>query len=256
VTLNHRLDGPEGAPVLVLAASMGTTLELWEPQLAALASSLRVLRFDHRGHGDSALPPPQASVALLAGDVVALLDELGVRRASLCGLSLGGSVCLQVAADAPERVDRVVLACTAAHYGEPGPWQQRARTVRDQGMAAVADTVLARWFTPEFREREPDVVARYAAMLRATPPEGYARCCEAVGSFDARHRLGAVRAPTTVIAGRHDPVTTPAHGEQLAAGIPGARLELLDAAHLANVEQPAAFTAVVLAALAGLEDAA
>jgi 3-oxoadipate enol-lactonase len=256
VPLHHRLDGPADAPLLVLAPSMGTTLALWEPQLDALTRRFRVLRIDHRGHGDSPLPPAEATVELLATDVVALLDQLGAERAALCGLSLGGSLCLQVAISAPERVDRLVLACTAADFGDPAPWEERARRVRAEGVGAVADVVLTRWFTPAFREREPAAVAGYAAMLRSTPPEGYARCCEAVGRFDVRDRLSAVRAPTTVIAGRHDPVTTPAHGELLAAGIPNARLELLDAAHLASVEQPAAFTAVLLEALSGLEDAA
>jgi 3-oxoadipate enol-lactonase len=254
--LHHRLDGPDDAPVLVLAPSLGTTLALWEPQLAALAGPFRVLRIDHRGHGDSPLPPEHATVEGFADDLVALLDELGIGRVSLCGLSLGGALCLTVAARAPARVERLVLACCGPRFGEPAQWSQRARTVRADGMGAIADTVVARWFTEAFQRRAPDVVSAYAAMVRATPPEGYARCCEAVGRYDARDLLGRVRAPTTVLTGRHDPVSGPPDGELLATGIAGARLVLLDAAHLANVEQPQAFSDAVLDALAGRKDAA
>jgi 3-oxoadipate enol-lactonase len=256
VPLHHRLDGPEDAPLLVLAPSLGTTLDVWEPQLPFLTGRYRVLRIDHRGHGESPLPPPGATVELLARDIGVLLDSLDTPSASLCGLSLGGAVCLQLAASAPERVDRLVLACTSARFGEQASWDERARVVRAAGVGAVADAVVGRWFTPGFQERRPDVVAAHKAMLRASPPEGYARCCEAVGRFDARDRLSAVRVPTTVIAGRHDAAAPPAWGEAIAAGIPGARFELLDAAHLANVEQPAAFSALLLEALEGLEDAA
>jgi 3-oxoadipate enol-lactonase len=256
VSLHHRLDGPEHAPLLVLAPSLGTTLDLWEPQLEAFTSRFRVLRIDHRGHGDSPLPPQGATVELFARDVVALLDELEAPSASLCGLSLGGAICLQVAATAPERVDRLVLACTSTRFGEQAPWQERARVVRAEGVGAVADAVVSRWFTPGFQARRPDVVTDHTAMLRATPPEGYARCCEAVGRWDGHDRLSAVRAQTTVIAGRQDLAAPPAWGEAIAAGIPGARFELLDAAHIASVEQPDAFSALVLETLDGLEDAA
>jgi 3-oxoadipate enol-lactonase len=256
VPLHHRLDGPEDAPFLLLVPSLGTTLDLWQPQLGVLADGHRVLRVDHRGHGESPLPPAGATVELFARDVLALLDQLGVERAALCGLSLGGAVCLQLAATAPERVDRVVVGCTSARFGEPGPWAERARVVRADGVGAVADRVVARWFTPGFAERQRGLVARYAAMLRSTPPEGYARCCEAVGRWDGRDRLMAIQAPTTVIAGRHDLAAPPAWGEAIAAGIRGARFELLDAAHLANVEQPEAFAALVLETLDGLKDAA
>src|SRR4051794_37977247 len=159
VPLHHRLDGPADAPLLVLAPSLGTTLDLWEPQLAAFCARFRVLRIDHRGHGESPLPPQGATVELLARDIEALLDGLAVQRASLCGLSLGGAVCLQVAASAPERVDRLVLACTSARFGEQAPWRERARVVRAEGVGAVADEVVGRWFTPGFRERRPGVVA-------------------------------------------------------------------------------------------------
>jgi 3-oxoadipate enol-lactonase len=256
VPLHHRLDGPEDAPFLVLVPSLGTTLDLWEPQLAVLAEGHRVLRVDHRGHGESPLPPEGATVELFARDVLALLDQLGAERAALCGISLGGAVCLQLAATAPERVDRVVVACTSARFGEPGRWAERARVVRADGVGAVADPIVGRWFTPAFAEREPGVVTRFAAMLRSTPPEGYARCCEAVGRWDGGDRLAAIQAQVTVIAGRHDLAAPPAWGEAVAAGIRGARFELLDTAHLANVEQPEAFAALVLETLDGLEDAA
>jgi 3-oxoadipate enol-lactonase len=247
VTLSHRLHGPAGTPVLVLSNSLGTTQALWERQLAALAERFRVLTYDHPGHGGSANPAQPCTVESLARDLEALLDELGIERVSICGVSLGGMAAMALALEAPERVDRLVLACTSAFLGPPDGWQERARVVRARGMAAIADAVVARWFTDELRVLEPETVARFRAQLVATPAEGYARCCEAVGAWDARERISAIAAPTLVVAGGDDPATPIAHAELLAERVPGARLVVLEhAAHLANVERPEAFTAAVL----------
>ena len=193
MTLDHRLHGPEGAPVVVLSNSLGTTQELWERQLPALAEHFRVLTYDHPGHGSSPLPEPPCTVESLAHGLLALLDELEIERVSLCGVSLGGMVGMALALDAPERVERLVLACTSAYLGPPEAWAERARIVRADGMEAIADVVVGRWFTTALAREEPETVARFRAMLTATPPEGYARCCEALGAWDARERISGDR---------------------------------------------------------------
>jgi 3-oxoadipate enol-lactonase len=181
-------------------------------------------------------------VAGLAGEVLRLADGLGLERFSLCGLSLGGMVGMWLGANAPDRIDRLVLASTAARFGAPEEWRERAALVRAQGMDAVARDALEKWFTPGFTDRDP-----FLRMQLETPAEDYARGLEAIGGFDFRDRLGEIRARTLVIAGAEDVATSPEDAALIAERIPGARLVVLDgAAHLANVEQPAAFTAAVL----------
>jgi 3-oxoadipate enol-lactonase len=232
---------------LVLSSSLGTTSALWDGQMPALERHLRVVRYEHRGHGDSDVPPGPYTVEELAGDVIELLDRLELERVSFCGLSLGGMVGMSLALQAPERVDRLVLCCTSAYLGPPETWFERARLVRAEGVAAVADAVLGRWFTETFHAEQPQLVARFRHMLVSTPREGYAACCEAVGQWDARDLLHAVSAPTLVIAGAEDPATPPEHGQLTADRIPEARLVVVaEAAHLANVEQPDAFNEALL----------
>jgi 3-oxoadipate enol-lactonase len=245
--LGYRLHGPEDASVLVLSNSLGTTQALWERQLPAIAEHYRVLTYDHPGHGSSALPPRPCTVESLAHGLLVLLDELGLERVSLCGLSLGGMVGMALALEAPGRVDRLLLACTSAQIGPPEGWAERARIVRAEGMDAVADTVVGRWFTPDLAREEPDSVARFRAMLAGTPPEGYARCCEAVAAWDARERLSAIAAPVLIVAGANDPAAPIEHAELISSRVPGARLVVLErAAHLANVERADAFTNALL----------
>lgn len=243
MTLHHRLDGPDGAPVLVLSSSLGTTHEMWEPQLPALSRSFRVLRYDHPGHDGS--PPGPRTIDGLASAVLELLDELAFRAVVFCGLSLGGMVGMWLGANAPERIERLFLACTAPYLPPPEFWQERADTVRAHGVEAIADAVVGRWFTARFRNEHPETVRRYRDMLAATPAEGYARCCEAIRDLDLRPDLSRIEAPTTLIFGRHDPVV-PDDGRRALASIPGAQVVELDAAHLANVEQPHAFSAALL----------
>lgn len=247
MTLDYRFHGPEGAPVVVLSNSLGTTQELWERQLPALTEHFHVLTYDHPGHGSSSLPELPCTVESLAHGLLALLDELAVERVSLCGVSLGGMVGMALALAAPGRVERLVLACTSAHLGPPEGWAERARIVRAKGMEAIADSVVGRWFTPALARADPETVARFRTMLTATPPEGYARCCEALGAWDARETVSAIAAPVLVIAGEDDPATPVAHAELIASRVAGSRLVALErAAHLANVERADAFTAAVL----------
>jgi 3-oxoadipate enol-lactonase len=247
MSLQHRLHGRSGRHALVLSNSLGTTQELWDRQLRELTERFHVLTYDHPGHGASHLPEPPCTVEALAHALLELLDDLDLDRVSVCGVSLGGMVGMALALEAPERVERLVLSCTSAHLGPPEPWAQRARTVRTEGMEAIADMVVGRWFTPEYCRTEPETVGRFRATLASTPPEGYARCCEAVGVWDARERISAISAPVLVVAGAEDSATPIEHAELVASRIPGARLDVLEgAAHLANVESAEAFTHALL----------
>src|SRR3712207_1182180 len=198
--LHYLLEGPEDAPVVVLANSLGTTLRMWDEQASALNYSLRSLRYDHRGHGGSPTPPGPYTIEDLGRDVLALLERLGIERVSFCGLSLGGLVGMWLASEAPWRIDRLVLCCTAARFA-PGGYDSRARTVREHGVAEIADDVLERGFTPASRAGQPGAVEWAGGMLLDTPAEGYASCCEVVRDADLSGRLGDIRAPTLVIAG-------------------------------------------------------
>ncbi len=230
---------------LVLSGSIGSTTELWQPQLPALAR-FDVVALDHPGHGPAPVPAGAIELADLGRGVLAALDERGIARASFCGLSLGGAVGMWIAANAPRQIDRLVLACTKAQFGPPERWHERAATVREVGMEAVADVVVERWFTPGFRDRE-----RWRAMLTSVEPEGYARCCELLAGVDLRADLERIEAPTLVIAGAEDPTVAPEAVDLLVSRIRGARLvTLAGAAHIANVERPAAFADAVVGFLA------
>jgi 3-oxoadipate enol-lactonase len=247
VKVAYRIDGHEASPPLVLASSLGTTWELWDAQLPSLVEDFRVVRYDHPGHGRSPIPDASLTIESLAEGVVELIDALDLERISFCGLSLGGMVGIALALRAPERVDRLVLCCTAAHLGPVEGWYERAEVVRARGTSAIADAVLGRWFTERFRDESPVTIARFREMLEGTPAEGYAACCGAIARWDARSDVSAIRAPTLVISGDDDVATPPQDGAFLAGSIPGAELTVLpECAHLANVEQPALFTRALL----------
>jgi len=242
VILDHRLVGPDDADTLVLSNSLGTTRELWARQLPMLSERFRILTYDHPGHGRSSPPEQPATVEAFALDLLGLLDELDLDRVSFCGVSLGGMVGMALALQAPERVERLALSCTSAHLGPPGGWHERAHVVRAEGLEAIADAVVGRWFTTRASDDEPDLVARFRSMFVSTPPEGYARCCEAIARWDARDRIADIAAPVLVVAGADDPATPLEHAELIASRIPDARLRVLEhAAHLANVERADAF---------------
>jgi 3-oxoadipate enol-lactonase len=255
--LHYTVEGPTDAPVVLLGPSLGTTTELWSPQVAGLAGRFRVVRYDHRGHGGSPEPDPPYSIDLLGGDVLALLDRLEVTRAHVAGLSLGGMVAMWLAAHAPERVDRLAVVCSSARLGPPEAWAQRAATVRQDGMEGIADTVVGRWFPPGFAEQNPGVVEQFRAMLVSTPVEGYAACCGAIEVMNLEPDLPRITAPTLVIAGLADEATPPAHARRIADAIPGAKLALVaGAAHLANVARPELVTQLLVDFLAAAEEEA
>ena len=191
------LTGPAGAPVLVLGNSLGTTRELWQPQLAALGARFRLLRYEHRGHGGSPAPPGPYALADLGGDVLRLLDEFEVESASYCGVSLGGMLGMWLAANAPSRIRALALCCTSAYLPPVQMWTDRAALVRSAGMASLAPQVVGRWFTPPFASRQPAIVAGFVTtMQEQVVPEGYAGCCEAIAAMDLRPALASVTAPT------------------------------------------------------------
>jgi 3-oxoadipate enol-lactonase len=253
VRLAASMAGPSGAPVLVLGNSLGTTRELWEPQLGALSSRFRVLRYEHRGHGGSPAPPGPYSIADLGADVLALLDGYEVGTAHYCGVSLGGMVGMWLAANAPGRIGKLALCCTSACLQPAQLWRDRAAAVRRSGLAPISRQVVGRWFTPGYQASHPGTVAGFVTTLEQdVAAEGYAGCCDAIEAMDLRPLLGTVTAPTLVIAGAEDPATPPWHGAVIAAAIPGARLRVIrGAAHLANVSTAAEFTATLLTHLAG-----
>jgi 3-oxoadipate enol-lactonase len=251
--LNCRVDGPPEAPAVVLSNSLGTDLSMWDAQMPALSARFHVLRYDTRGHGASAVTPGPYTIGELGRDVLMLLDAVKIRRAHFCGLSMGGMIGMWLGVHAPDRIGRIVLANTAPKIGTPEMWNQRIDTVREGGMESIADILLERWFTAGFRARAPEPVARLRAMLTATPAEGYMACCAAVRDMDQREAIAAIRHPTLVIAGTHDPVTPPAEGRAAAERIRGAKYLELDAAHLSNIEAAERFTTELIGFLGGNE---
>jgi 3-oxoadipate enol-lactonase len=246
----YTVTGPDDAPALVLSNSLGTTAQMWAPQLDALSRHYRVVRYDTRGHGASIAPSGEYTLEMLGRDVLAVLNALDIERAHFCGISMGGLTGQWLGVHARERIDKLIVANTAARIGSLQGWSERAALVRARGLAEVADGAAGRWFTANFIERQPEVVARLTDRLRGTPADGYAGCCDALSTADVRHEIGTIAAPMLVIAGRYDPVTTVDDARFIAERVPGARMTTLDASHLSNVEAVEAFNASMLGFLA------
>lgn len=242
---HYEWNGPEGAPVLVLSNSLGTNLSLWDPQIPAFEKHFRVLRYDSRGHGESGVSLRDYSIELLARDVVALLDALKLDRVHFCGLSIGGMTGMWLGVHAPQRLHKLVLCNTSPQIGNAQTWETRILTVRSGGMKAVAQPVVERWFTPEFRASNSEAVEKTKEMIKSTNPDGYIASCAAVRDFNFWPEVGNIHFPTLVIAGTHDPAVPPADVRRLANTIPGAKYLELNAAHISNVEDAAKFTAAV-----------
>ena len=246
---SYRLEGPADAPVVTLAHPLGATLEMWDAQAAALLPRYRVLRYDIRGHGGSEVPPGPYTLEQMAGDLLALLDALGIRETHFVGLSMGGLIGMTAVLAFPDRIRRLVLGDTTAQYGVAVErmWHDRLRVAETEGMTeTLIERTMAIWFTAAFRERHAAQVDRVRAMLRATDPRGYAASIRAIGFVNLTPRLGAIRSPTLVIVGEQDPGTPPAMAEVLHAKIPGARLVILPGAmHCSAVEAADAFNRAV-----------
>ncbi|MFS8202795.1 3-oxoadipate enol-lactonase [Streptomyces sp. CWNU-52B] len=234
---HHRAEGPASAPPLLLGPSLGTSTALWDKVAPELSVTHRVVHWDLPGHGGSpaGLIGPGATVADLAALVLALADSLGIDRFSYAGVSLGGAVGLHLAVHHPERVERLAVVCSSAHFGGARMWEERAALVRAEGLAELAASADSRWFTPGF------TVPRLVEDQRTADPDAYAACCDALAAFDIREHLGRVTAPTLLVAGREDPATPPAHLREIADAVAGAWLvEIPGASHLAPAECPEA----------------
>ncbi len=247
MTLHHRIEGSPDAPAVLLGPSLGTTLEMWDRQ-RPLCSRLRLVAFDHRGHGGSPVPEAPYEIADLGRDVLALMDALELDRGSYCGVSLGGMVGMWLGANAPDRIERLVLICTSAHMPPASAWQARAAAVREAGsVEPIADTVLERWLTPRFATAHPEVRDWLRTMLAGSSPDGYASCCGAIERMDLRPELPQIGAPTLVISGAEDLATPPEKQREIADAIPGARHEIVpSAAHVSVVEQPDTINNLIL----------
>jgi 3-oxoadipate enol-lactonase len=251
IRLHYRTDGNRSHPCLVLSNSLGTDLSMWDDQAASLSADFYLVRYDTRGHGQSSTGARPVDIARLGRDVLELLDHLDIASAAVCGISMGGLTAQWLALEAPQRFSAVVLANTAARIGSAEAWTARAALVRASGMDAVADGAAARWFTPQFAEREPDVVARLVAALRRQDPQGYAACCDTLAHADLRDRIAGIAMPTLVVAGDADPVTTVADAAWLCEHIGDASMTTLAASHISNIEDATGFTTAVRRFLGG-----
>ncbi|WP_177142930.1 3-oxoadipate enol-lactonase [Variovorax sp. YR216] len=251
-------DGDAAAPALILSNSLGTTLEMWDQQVAAFSKDYRLIRYDTRGHGGSPVTPGPYSFADLGQDVLAVLDALDIKRAAFCGISMGGHTGLWLGVHAGDRFDAIAVCNSAAKIGAAQGWNERAAMVREGGeaaMRALAESSPGRWFSADFVNTQPSTVQRAQSWIAGIAPQGYAACCEALATSDLRGDLGRITTPTLVLAGASDPVTTVADAQAMQAGIVGAHLAVVPASHLSNLEAPQAFDQAVLQFLASLQHA-
>jgi 3-oxoadipate enol-lactonase len=251
--IDIRYDIQGAGPWLILSHSLATDLTLWDDQMSALISHFRVLRFDTRGHGGSSAPDVPYDFAMLTADVLGLMDALDIERAHCCGISMGGMIAQHVALAAPERINKLILVSTTSGYPPEARamWGERIAGVRKNGMEPLVVPTLERWFTAPYRAAHPEMVARIAALVRATPAAGYCGSGQAIAMLDTTEKLPSLRCPTLVIAGSDDAGTPPAMGRKIAEQIPGARMEMLESSsHLCNVEQAALFNDRLTAFLA------
>jgi 3-oxoadipate enol-lactonase len=245
-TIHVEVDGAEHNPVLMLSNSLGTDLRMWDDQVAPFTKHFRLVRYDRRGHGRSSAPKGPYSMERLGRDALSVMDGLGLQTINWCGLSIGGMVGMWLGAHAPQRIDKLILSNTQAYFPDRQIWDGRIKTVREKGLSAVVDATMERWFTKGFRDTAPEPMERIRAMFLSTNIEGYVGCGLAIRDMDHRPLLPQITTPTMVIAGRHDMGTTLEAGEFIAQQIPKARLAVLEAAHIANMEQPKIYADTVL----------
>lgn len=244
--IHVEVTGSESAPALMLSNSLGTNLHMWDDQAAEFAKHFRLIRYDRRGHGQSGAPKGPYSFDLFGRDILAVLDALKIEKTNWCGLSMGGMDGQWLGANAPERIEKLVLANTNYYYPDKGPWADRIKFVRDNGLEKLVGPNMERWFTKGFRERAPQAIERMTKMFLTSNKDGYIGCVEAIRDMDFRASNPRIAKQTLVIVGKHDPATPPAWGEQISQQIKSAELVSLDAAHISNIEQPKNFTDAVL----------
>jgi len=241
VRLAVEVPAASNKPVVMLSNSVAASLAMWDEISERLSDRVRLVRYDTRGHGQSDVPAGPYTIERLGLDAHAILVALDIKRAVFCGLSLGGLTGMWLAANKGERLAGLVLANTAANFPPASMWQDRAAVVRASGMSSLVAPTLDRWLTKSFQARRAERTAQLAAMIGATPSEGYAACCEVLAVADVAPRLADISCPVQVICGAHDPSTPPARGEEIVAGVKGAQMATVDAAHISAVEAPDAF---------------
>jgi len=250
IGINYRIDGPEGAPWVTMSNSLATTHRMWDAQMDTFTRQYRVLRYDKRGHGATDVAPGPYSFELLADDVLALLDALGITRTHFVGLSMGGMTGMTMALRRPGVLRSLVLCDTTSKdpLGDPALWQQRIDAVNAGGsMEPLVESTVARFLTADTVKNRPAIADAVRAMVRSTPVAGYVACCQAIAKLNLTHRLPEIAIPTMVVVGADDPATTVDMARTIHQGIAGSKLVILkDAAHLSNLEQPAAFNEAVL----------
>lgn len=246
VSLHYELSGITGADVLMFSNSLGSNLRMWDKVLPAFESRYRVLRYDMRGHGESGVPAGPYTVDQLSGDILSLLDHLGIERVDFCGLSIGGMLAMWMGIHAPQRLRRLILANTAARIGTREIWDQRIAALQTAGMASLALMTLERWFTRSYRDAHPDEMEMIRAMVAATDATGYEACCGALRDTDLRGEISAISAPTLIIGGTHDPATSRSDGLALRSALPDSNYVELNASHLSAWERAEEFAAVAL----------
>ena len=249
VTLNTRVDGPDGAPWIVLSNSLGASVQMWDPQIPALTEHFRVLRYDTRGHGDSDTPPGACRFDDLVGDVIALMDHFDISSAAFMGLSMGGMTALGLGLAHPDRFTRLICADGRADappaFGQM--WDERIARVESDGLAAIVDGTMASWFTPDWLERQPEQADKVRAMILSHDPRGYVGCCHALKTLDYLRHLDRMTYPTLYVGGDQDKGAAPDVMQAMADRTPGGRyVPIPNAAHVANINQPDAFNGAVL----------
>lgn len=245
ITINYKLDGPDDAPVLVFSNSLATSLAMWNDQVAALKDRFRILRYDNRGHGATPVTEGPYSIGLLAEDLLGLLDVLGIEKVSYCGLSKGGMVGQWLGINASHRLNKLVVSNTASYFPNKEMWRDRIDMATNDGIPAIAEASISRWFTPGYLERADTkpTVDFVRAFILETNKDGYLSSSVAIRDMDFRDELKQIDVPTMVIIGEKDPATIPEYGELIAASVPGAKTFVVpDAAHLSNIEQPDIYT--------------
>jgi 3-oxoadipate enol-lactonase len=248
--INVEVTGDDKSPALMLSNSLGTNMTMWDDQVGAWSKHYRVIRYDRRGHGGSDAPKGPYSMARFGRDVIHILDALNVKKTNWCGLSMGGMVGQWLGANAPDRIEKLILSNTNYYYADKEAWTGRIKFLRENELEKLVDPNMERWFTAGFREKAPETLARMKDMFLTSDKEGYIACCEAIRDMDFRDSNNSITAPTLVIVSAQDPATPPALGEHIAQQIKGAKLVSMDAAHIANVEQPKLYTETVLNFLA------
>jgi len=245
IEVYYEIHGREGAPWLVLSHSLACSVRMWDPQIEALKADYRILAYDSRGHGATEAPKGAYTLELLADDLSALLKTLQVEKPHYCGLSMGGMIGQTFALKYPGVLRSLALADTTSRYPAEaaGLWAERIRTAETQGMEPLAQPTLERWFTEPFRRAHPATVEAVRKLIVATPVAGYAGCSHAIPKINLTARLKEIRCPILVIVGADDPGTPVSMAREIHENAPGSKLAILpQAAHLANLEQPAAFT--------------